>query len=88
MHPEHELIIVFKKNVTEAQAEKLLQSFHVTFREGMDSSKGKIYYYATGPKFIITFDNAAQREEFGRKRYYFLPEVHQIYEPDWDIQKD
>lgn len=85
---KHELVIVFKKNVTEEQSEKLMQSFNVKFRKGMDSSKGKIYFYATGGKYIVTFSNEEEQNEFQKNRYQFLPEIHQIYTPDWDIQKD
>jgi len=54
----------------------------------MDSSRGKIYFYSTGPKYIVTFKDEDQKYSFERKNYFFLPEIHEIYEPDWDIQKD
>jgi len=88
MRSEHELIVVFKKNISEEDAEKFLSSLGVEYREGMDSSKGKIYFYATGPKYILTFEDTAQKSAFINKRYGFLPEIHQIFEPDWDIRKD
>jgi len=85
---KHELIIVFKKDVAEEQSLKLMESFHVQFRKGMDSSKGKIYFYATGEKYIVTFGNTEEQSEFEKKRYQFSLEIHQIYTPDWNIQKD
>jgi len=83
-----ELIIVFKKNITEEESEKIMQSWNVKYRTGMDSSKGKIYFYATGEKYVVTFGNDDDKMKFQLNRYQFLPEVHQIYEPDWDVQKD
>ena len=83
-----ELIVVFKKNIAEDESERIMQSWNVNYRSGMDSSKGKIYFYATGEKYVITFENDDDKMKFQLNRYQFLPEVHQIYEPDWDIQKD
>jgi hypothetical protein len=83
-----ELIIVFKKIISEEKSRELVLSFGIPFREGMDSSRGKLYFYATGEKYILTFKNADEKMAFRMKRYQFLPEVHEIYEPDWNIQKD
>jgi len=85
---EHELIVVFKKDVSEEKELEIIQSFGVKYRNGMDSSKGKIYFYSTGGKYILTFDNEKAKEDFIMKRHQFMLEIHQIYEPDWDIQKD
>ncbi|NOT77312.1 MAG: hypothetical protein HOP08_20510 [Cyclobacteriaceae bacterium] len=83
-----EVVIVFKKGVSEARSEEILKDLSIDFREGMDSSRGKIYFYATGGKYILTFKDAGEKELFDKKRLYFLPEVHEIYKPDWDITKD
>ena len=83
-----ELIIVFKKSVSEEKSLEMIQSFGFPFREGMDSSRGKIYFYSTGEKYILTFKDADELMAFRMKRHQFLSEVHEIYEPDWDIQKD
>ncbi len=85
---KNELVIVFKKAVSEEEALKKMNSFEVNFRKGMDSSKGKIYFYNTGSKYIISFENQEQKEKFQYQHYEFLSEIHQIYEPDWDICKD
>jgi len=85
---ELELIIVFKKDVSEEKEQEILQSFGVKFRSGMDSSKGKIYFYSTGGKYILTFNDDDAKLDFMRKGYQFMLEIHQIYEPNWDIQKD
>lgn len=87
-HPEHELIIVFKQNVTEEQSNAIVASWNVKFRTGMDSSRGKLYFYATGEKYILTFTSDDELMNFRRLRYQFLPEIHEIYTPDWEIQKD
>ena len=49
-----DLIVVFKKEVKLEIAKAILNQFNeITFTEGMDSSRGKAYFYSTGPKFII-----------------------------------
>lgn len=53
----------------------------------MDSSTGKIYFYNTGPKFILTFETDEEKNKFESK-YQDLKEVHEIYTPDWNIRKD
>jgi len=85
---KQELIIVFKKNVHEDESERIMKSWNVKYRSGMDSSRGKIYFYATGEKYIVTFDDDDDKMKFRYNQYQFLPQIHQIYEPDWDIQKD
>ncbi len=87
-HPENELVVVFKKTVTEQQASDLIKSWNVKAREGMDSSRGKLYFYATGDKYILTFDNYDALMDFRGRHYQFLTEVHEIYYADWDKQKD
>jgi hypothetical protein len=82
-----ELIAVFKKTVEPEKARELLDKAGVVYREGMDSSRGKIYFYSTGPKFIITFQTEEEKERFmsqnARRR-----EFHEIYAPNWDARKD
>ncbi|HEY5824272.1 MAG TPA: hypothetical protein VIT44_07905 [Cyclobacteriaceae bacterium] len=85
---EHELIVVFKKDVSEEKELEIIQSFGIKYRKGMDSSKGRIYFYATGGKYILTFDGDEAQLDFMRKGHQFMLEIHQIYEPNWDIQKD
>lgn len=88
MKSKIELIVVFKKSVSEETSEEIIKSFNIPYRKGMDSSKGKIYFYATGSKYILTFKDADHKSDFQKNRYQFKTEIHQIYEPDWDIQKD
>lgn len=87
-HPEHELIVVFKKNVPEDQSIEMVTSWNVEFRSGMDSSKGRIYFTSTGKKYILTFNTEEELDAFEMNDYQFLPEIHQIYTPNWDRQKD
>lgn len=83
-----ESIVVFKKNITDEAAENWMKSINVTYRKGMDSSRGKIYFYSTGPKYIIKFTDEAQKQSFNMEHYDFLPEIHEIYTADWDKAKD
>ncbi len=86
-HDKIELIIVFKKEIALARAEEILKESNTQFREGMDSSRGKIYFYSTGPKFILTFHSEMEKDFF-LSRFENTDEVHEIYEPDWDKRKD
>lgn len=87
MTDKPELIVVFKKDVVRENAHALLITTGIPFRKGMDSSRGKIYFYATGPKFILTFETSQQREKFILD-YQDSENIHELYEPDWKIQKD
>lgn len=81
-----ELIIVFKKEIEQPAAENFLKKSKVIYREGMDSSRGKIYFYSTGPKFILTLRQKKKKEiSYPQIK---KEEVYEIYEPDWDKRKD
>lgn len=82
-----ELIVVFKKDILKEDAQRLLEATGIPCRKGMDSSRGKIYFYSTGPKFILTFEDETQRKKFIGE-YHGTENIHEVYEPDWDIQKD
>ena len=82
-----ELIMVFKKEISLRKSKIILNKIGVKYREGMDSSRGKIYFYSTGPKFILTFETEEEKDKFENK-YQELNEVHEIYTPDWDKRKD
>lgn len=82
-----ELILVFKKDISLRKAKTFLNKTSVPYREGMDSSRGKIYFYNTGPKFILTFGAEQERNQFELK-YQNSEEVHEIYIPNWKIRKD
>lgn len=82
-----ELIAVFKKTVEPEQARELLDKAGVVYREGMDSSRGKIYFYSTGPKFILTFQTEKEKGEFISQNAR-RGEFHEIYTPNWQAQKD
>ncbi|UYQ91464.1 hypothetical protein MKQ68_15330 [Chitinophaga horti] len=82
-----ELITVFKKDIGQPDAEKLLAAHQLTYRKGMDSSRGKLYFQRTGPKFILTFDSDAAREAM----ITLLEQqenIHEVYIPDWTKCKD
>ncbi|PZR37881.1 MAG: hypothetical protein DI538_11100 [Azospira oryzae] len=77
---KEEFIVVFKKNVAEEHSLEVIQSFGIAFRPGMDSSRGKIYFYATGAKYILTFKSSDQKMNFLKTHPQFLPEIHEMYE--------
>ena len=84
---KHELIIVFRQGVSLEKGAEILRAAQVNYREGMDSSRGKAYFYRTGPKFILTFASASEKEKF-REQYEQLQGVYEIYLPDWNMRKD
>lgn len=82
-----ELIAVFKQPVELEDAQALLRIKAIRYRTGMDSSRGKLYFYSTGPKFILTF--LTDIEKTDAKAYLeALTEIHEVYTPDWDKCKD
>lgn len=82
-----ELIVVFTKETELSRAEQILSNCNADYREGMDSSKGKIYFYRTGPKFILTFHTKKEKQAF-LHNHKAINEIYEVYEPDWDIMKD
>lgn len=82
-----ELIAVFKKDIKLETAQSILDNAHVKYREGMDSSRGKLYFYSTGPKFILTFETEQEKEHIN-STFNKMKEIHEVYTPDWDKCKD
>jgi hypothetical protein len=82
-----ELVVVFKKMIEPDAAKAMLDSSGVNYRKGMDSSRGKIYFYSTGPKFILTFETQQDLEQF-QARYDNKEGIHEIYVADWTKCKD
>ncbi|MDO1451457.1 hypothetical protein Q0590_34605 [Rhodocytophaga aerolata] len=86
-HEKIELVAVFKKDIQLSQAQELLDKTGISYRKGMDSSKGKLYFYSTGPKFILTFESQADKETF-IAQHAKKEAFHELYTPDWTKQKD
>jgi hypothetical protein len=82
-----ELVVVFKKKIKLETATPILDKAGVKYREGMDSSRGKLYWYNTGPKFIVTFTTEAEKESLNAE-FEKMNEIHEVYTPDWDKCKD
>jgi len=82
-----ELIIVFKKDIDSQNAQIIIDKTGIKHRKGMDSSRGKIYFYDTGPKFILTFDTEQEKERI-MAEFEILNEIHEVYTPDWEKSKD
>lgn len=81
-----EIIVVFKKEVSPATAKEIMEKIGNPYREGMDSSRGKIYFYKTGSKFIM---HVSKDEKTAlMKKLSKFPEIYEVYEPNWDIRKD
>lgn len=87
-HKKHELIVVFKKEISQAVAEDFLNSFKLIYRKGMDSSKGKNYFYSTGPKFIVVFKKESDKNRFMKAAENHKKEIFELYQPNWKITKD
>ena len=81
-----EMIVVFQEGVDEAAAKAMLDATRLPYRSGSDSSRGKAYFYAHGPQFIVATDTAGGavlKNTLGSR-----PEVFEVYEADWEAQKD
>ncbi len=81
------LIVVFKKETEESIAEKIMEASDYPFWKGMDSSKGKIYFYKTGNKYHILFPSELEKDSF-KKKFEVKSEIYEIYQPNWESQKD
>jgi hypothetical protein len=81
-----ELVVYFQKGVTEDQATQRLKALKHPFHGGADSSRGKGYFYESGPPFIVNVPVSALdafTEACGK-----LPEVKEVYQADKSMQKD
>lgn len=83
---DSELVIVFKKEISSTAAKQVMNRIGNDYRPGMDSSRGKAYFYKTGPKFIMHI--GSDRKSYEMSRLKKINEVYEVYEPDWKIQKD
>lgn len=81
------VVVVFKKEISEKTANTIMDNLEYPHWEGMDSSKGKKYFYSTGKKFFLLFPSEKEKKEV-LKKMKPLKEIHEIYTPDWNIQKD
>jgi hypothetical protein len=80
-----EMVFVFKKNISKEDAEAFIQKVGLPSHPGADASRGKIYFYSTGPKYIVIVPPAREHDiELLR----FEPQIHEIYPADRTIQKD
>lgn len=80
-----ELVVVFAHGVSEAAAEAILAGQGFAFHSGSDSSRGKGYFYANGPQYLVRVPAAARAGfEAALKR----AEVHEVYQADWSTEKD
>ena len=81
-----ELVVVFKPDVPVEKASSILFEKEFIFHEGMDSSKGKQYYRETGPKFIVQVPK--EKIETFHLQMKNIPQIYEIYQPDWTMNKD
>ncbi len=82
-----ELIVVFIKGIEVQKAQILLDKTGIAYRKGMDSSRGKLYFYNTGPKFILTFPSQQEKEKFITD-HQNAKAIYELYTPDWTKRKD
>ena len=80
-------VVVFKKNIPDQTSEQILDKYNYPHWEGMDSSKGKKYFYSTGKKYFMIFPTEKEKLET-MQMLNKIQELHEIYTPDWQIQKD
>ncbi|MDO9399166.1 MAG: hypothetical protein Q7T79_00550 [bacterium] len=83
-----ELVVVFKKDITFKKADEIMKQAGFTYRQGSDSSRGKMYSQLTGPKFILKFPANKYIDIFRAESYRDIPEIYEIYQADWNIIKD
>lgn len=85
-HEPTEIIVVFKKDVPDTQAKNILNQFSCVYREGMDCSRSKNYFYETGPKFIVVtpMSNSERLINAGGR----IKEIHEAYPANWELVKD
>lgn len=81
-----ELIVVFRKEISESESRRIMESTGNPYSFGADSSRGKAYFYGTGPKYIMHIGRAQKSAELFRLKN--MDEICEVYEPDWNIQKD
>lgn len=81
-----EFVVVFKKSVAAEAAGAIIGAQGLRFRAGGDNSRGKRYFYAAGPQFVVSVDTK------GAERFVAAmlarPEVFEVYKADWSVQKD
>ena len=81
-----DMVVVFKKEIPIEKAREIMETQNRPYKEGMDSSRGKSYFYKTGPKFIAKIDREEVQEFI--KQLESLSEVYEVYKADWSIIKD
>jgi len=80
-----DLIVVFKKEIMSDQAKNIMDKIKYPKREGMDSSKGKAYFYRTGPKYVVEVPDEGVKE---LKEQLDIKHVYEVYRANWDVRKD
>jgi len=81
-----DMVVVFRIDVPVAKASSILFEKDYIFHEGMDNSKGKEYFKKTGPKFIVQ----VPQEKLSNFKLEMkdIPQIYEIYQADWTIEKD
>ena len=80
------VVVAFKKGVTEAQARAVLEPLGVPFHPGSDSSRGKVFFYSHGPQFLLTVEPGKVTATIAKLRQ--SQRVAEAWEADWAITKD
>ncbi len=81
-----EFVVVFRPDVPVEKASSILYEREFIFHEGSDSSRGKKYISETGPKFIVQVPK--EKVETFHMQMKAIPQIYEIYQPDWNINKD
>jgi len=81
-----DMIVVFKSDVPMEKASSILFEKDFIFHEGSDSSKGKQYFKDTGPKYIVIVPK--DKIETFNLEMKNIPQIYEIYQADWTVNKD
>jgi len=81
-----EMVVVFKIDVPIEKASSLLFEKEYIFHTGMDNSKGKKYSQETGPKYIVQVPK--DKIDAFNLDMKSIPQIYEIYQADWSINKD
>ncbi len=76
------IVVVFKKNVDESSTARILERGRYIF----SPNRGKRSLMSGGPAFTV-YVPVDMREAI-KEKLRKIPEIHEVYDPDWSKRKD